>query len=108
MPASKNPNVPVALRPPSAQTGRVHQPSVLVVDSHRDCRESLALALDLEGCRVRSLASKLETIVHLRTYTPNTIILDSHISTTSTLHIAHILHANRHFDTTQLIMTLLS
>lgn len=83
----------------------MHQPFVLVVDSHRDCRESLALALDLGGCRVRSLASGLEAIVHLRTCTPDAIVLDSHIGAASALHVARVLRANRRFDATRLVMT---
>ncbi len=80
-------------------------PAILVVDAHRDCRESLGLALELAGCDVQAFASGHEALVRVRDWTPDAIVLDSHIGEVSALHVARVLRANARFDRTRLVMT---
>jgi CheY-like chemotaxis protein len=88
-----------------SRLNRVKRPSILVVDAHRDCRESLELALDLAGCEVHAVGSGHDALVHLRSWTPDAVVLDSHVGEVPALHVARVLRANARFDLTRLVMT---
>lgn len=84
---------------------RVNAPAVLVVDDHRDCRESLALALELAGCEVQAVGTGRDALVRLRDWTPDAVVLDSHIGEIPALDVARVLRSNPRFDATRLVMT---
>lgn len=84
---------------------RVKPSSILVIDAHKDCRESLALALELAGCDVQAVASGQEALMRVREWTPDAIVLDSHVGEMSALHVARVLRANARFDQMRLVMT---
>jgi CheY-like chemotaxis protein len=84
---------------------RVTGPSVLVVDDHRDCRETLALALELAGCEVQAVGNGEDALARLREWTPDAVVLDSHVTGVPAMDVARVMRSNPRFDTTRLVMT---
>lgn len=80
-------------------------PTILLVDSHRDCRESLALALELAGCQVQAVGTGHDALMRLRDWTPDAVVLDSHVGEVPAMHVARVIRANSRFDATRLVMT---
>ena len=89
------------------QTGRMgtHNDTLLVVDSHADCRETLAMALEFSGYRVCTAASAHEALGWLREATPRAVLVDADLLGGSGLHIARVLRANPRFDATRIVLT---
>jgi two-component system response regulator MprA len=81
------------------------RPWILLAEGHRDCRDSLALALEMSGFDVLAVANGHEAIVQLRRCTPAAVVLDSHLTQVSALHVGRVIRANPRFDLTPLMLT---
>ncbi|KQT10493.1 response regulator [Ramlibacter sp. Leaf400] len=79
--------------------------TLLVVDSHADCRETLAMALEFCGYQVRTAASPHEALVWLREATPRAVLVDTHLLGGCGLDVARVLRANPRFDQTRIVLT---
>lgn len=80
-------------------------PLVLVADSHTDCRETLAVALEFSGYEVRTARDSHEAISQLRELTPRAIVLDSRLKGAPGVDVARVLRANQRFDATRIVLT---
>lgn len=78
---------------------------ILLAEAHRDCRETLAMALEMAGYSVHAVRSGEEALVWLRTFTPGTVLLDTHLRGITGLDIARVMRANRRFDATRVLLT---
>lgn len=81
------------------------RPLILVADSHADCRETLAMALELSGYQVRTARHSHEAVALLRELTPAGIVLDARLQGAGGLDVARVLRANPRFDRTHVVLT---
>jgi DNA-binding response OmpR family regulator len=79
--------------------------TLLVVDGHADCRETLAMALEFCGYTVCTAATSHEALVWLRDRTPRAVLVDTHLLGGSGLDVARVLRANPRFDRTRILLT---
>ena len=79
--------------------------TLLVADSHPDCRETLAMALEFSGYSVCTAGSHHAALTWLRHRTPRAVLLDMHLLGGSGLDLARVLRANPRFDQTRIVLT---
>lgn len=79
--------------------------TLLVVDSHQDCRETLAMALEYSGWRVRAAASCHEALTWLRECTPRAVLLDQELLGGCGVDVARVMRSNPRFDDTRIVLT---
>lgn len=79
--------------------------TLLVADSHQDCRETLAMALEFSGYTVATAGSHHAALTWLRERTPRAVLLDMHLLGGSGLDLARVLRANPRFDRTRILLT---
>jgi len=79
--------------------------TLLVADSHPDCRETLAMALEFSGYSVCTAGSHHAALTWLRHRTPRAVLLDMHLLGGSGLDLARVLRANPRFDDTRILLT---
>jgi DNA-binding response OmpR family regulator len=81
------------------------QDTLLVVDSHADCRETLAMALEYGGWHIRTATSCHEALAWLRESTPRAVLLDLELLGGRGLDVARVMRSNPRFDDTRIVIT---
>jgi len=79
--------------------------TLLVADSHVDCRETLAMALEFSGYSVCTAGDYHAALTWLRERTPRAVLLDMHLLGGSGLDLARVMRANPRFDRTRILLT---
>jgi len=81
------------------------QDTLLVVDSHADCRETLAMALEFSGRRVCTAANCHEALTWLRDATPRAVLIEQELLGGRGLDVVRVMRSNPRFDGTRIVLT---
>lgn len=81
------------------------QDTLLVIDSHADCRETLGMALEFSGWKVCTAATGHEALTWLRDATPAAVLLDLELLGGFGLDVARVMRSNPRFDDTRILLT---
>jgi DNA-binding response OmpR family regulator len=79
-------------------------PTLLIVENHRDCREVLAMTLEMAGYHVVTASTGSEALARLRGITPQDIVLDTALPDRDVLDVVRVLRANARFDGTSIVV----
>jgi CheY-like chemotaxis protein len=102
------PCLPAHAEPPAVQDTREAQPGatsldVLLVDDNVDAAETLALVLEMSGCRTRMVHDGLAVLPAAREFDPDVILLDIGLPGMSGYEVAAQLRADPRFRRTLLV-----